>query len=207
MSESKKKEYRCTRTTPYDAPGCSGHADSTGRQGHYIFTESPMGAVAQLIQSFPDDIIHGFTIVDRSNENMRWVWSLGTGLQAYSSDKEMLPQMFEMADRDLEDPDIQELQKGLRKVRRKVEYPDAEAKVRRYVIGLHVHENGEDLYLYDFETEDAAHKFSRDDFLQQIPEDVLGDLDDDYAENSLEVHGPYSIKNFEKVNGNERQSN
>jgi len=162
-----------------------------------------MGAVAQLIQSFPDDIIHGFTIVDRSNENMRWVWSLGTGLLTYNSDKEMLPQMFEMADKDLEDPDIQKLQKGLKEIRRKIEYPDAEAKVRRYVIGVHDAGEGGDLYLYDLETEDAAFKFSRDDFLQSIPEEHLGDLDDDGPdEHNVEVHGPYSLKYFKKVNEN-----
>lgn len=53
-------EFRCTRNAPYANPNCTGHADLSARQGHYIRTKNAEDAIAQMHEAFPNDTA-GFT--------------------------------------------------------------------------------------------------------------------------------------------------
>lgn len=76
------KEFRCTRNQPYLAPGCPGNNYYTGRQGHYVFARTPLGAALQMISSWPDDIVHGFIIQERGTDRV-FSWTARTGLVLY----------------------------------------------------------------------------------------------------------------------------
>ena len=76
------KEFRCTRNKPYEAPGCAGNEYFTGRQGHYVFAETPMGAALQLISSWPDEMLYGFTMQEKGTDRI-FSWTAREGLALY----------------------------------------------------------------------------------------------------------------------------
>lgn len=55
-------EYRCTRNAPYSNPRCPGYADTSARQGHYVWAEDVVEAITHMETDFPQDGNEGFSI-------------------------------------------------------------------------------------------------------------------------------------------------
>ncbi len=57
-----KKQFRCTRNTPYVSEDeLLGKSDLSARQGYYVWADSEEDAIAQMSERFPSDN-KGFTV-------------------------------------------------------------------------------------------------------------------------------------------------
>ena len=79
MSEGSLITYRCTRSYMYHHD-CIGRDDITARQGHYCPAETIYGAVLDMIDRFPDEILHGFTIMNPETRR-HYSWDVVNGIK------------------------------------------------------------------------------------------------------------------------------
>lgn len=79
MSERDLIVYRCTRSYSYHHD-CIGRDDITARQGHYCPAETIYGAVLDMIDRFPDEILHGFTITHPETRR-HYSWDVVNGIK------------------------------------------------------------------------------------------------------------------------------
>ncbi len=59
---------------------CIGREDITARQGHYCRAETIYGAVLDMIDRFPDEILHGFTLTNTETQR-HYSWDVVNGIK------------------------------------------------------------------------------------------------------------------------------
>lgn len=79
MNRDGLTEYRGTRSAMYHHD-CIGQEDLTARQGHYCFAETIYGAVLDMIDRYPDEILHGFTLTNVETQR-HYSWDVVNGIK------------------------------------------------------------------------------------------------------------------------------